>query len=292
MLHFFYYLRQDFAEANDNLAKKEIMTSKFIKCLWLLKTIKNGPITYEEINERWENSSLNYSGDIMPKRSFHNHLTAIQEMFDIVVTCDRKDGYRYSVEMSTTQDKETVNLLSNLFLKLPGSTNELLRKKICDMDLSVIYPQLFDKIVDSIEYHSVVSLRLSRPGFDEMYRKAFPETSPNNHTLKRYRIDYFAPIGLVKLNNHWYLIGRNKNQLIHIYDANKIIELDFIGTNVEFNDEDFNVEEFTLNYKSDLDKTFEKCFNDDYDEDDEASFIMDLNSIHADMDFQNKLYEL
>ena len=56
----------------------------FNRYVWLVDTIyRAGSISFEEINEQWERSSLNYTGEELPLKTFHNHKNAIQQMFDI-----------------------------------------------------------------------------------------------------------------------------------------------------------------------------------------------------------------
>ncbi|MDE6783163.1 MAG: WYL domain-containing protein, partial [Paramuribaculum sp.] len=48
------------------------------KYIWLINTILDaGKITFREISEKWDNSSLNYKGTELSKRTFHNHRQAI-----------------------------------------------------------------------------------------------------------------------------------------------------------------------------------------------------------------------
>ena len=71
----------------------------FNRYVWLVDTIyRAGQITFEEINERWQRSSLNETGEELPLKTFHNHKNAIQQMFDINIECNRKGGYLYYIE--------------------------------------------------------------------------------------------------------------------------------------------------------------------------------------------------
>ena len=66
--------------------------------IWLIDTIRSADgITFEEINSRWLRSSLNEDGKVLPKRTFHDHIDAILDEFDIEIACDRNDGYRYRI---------------------------------------------------------------------------------------------------------------------------------------------------------------------------------------------------
>lgn len=82
----------------------------FRRYVWLIDTIvRNKQITYEEINEEWiRKTSLNPDGDDIPMRTFHNHINAIQEMFDINIVCDRRNGYVYSVEDNLPEQRNSI----------------------------------------------------------------------------------------------------------------------------------------------------------------------------------------
>lgn len=61
--------------------------------LWLIDTLKrNGEMTFEEISDKWDSSSVNYSGVALSKRTFYNHCQAIARHFGIDIECRRGRG--------------------------------------------------------------------------------------------------------------------------------------------------------------------------------------------------------
>lgn len=61
--------------------------------LWLIDTLKrNGELTFEEISDKWENSSVNDNGSVLTKRTFYNHCQAIARHFGIDIECRRGRG--------------------------------------------------------------------------------------------------------------------------------------------------------------------------------------------------------
>jgi len=93
------------------------MTSKtFGRYIWLLNTlIQFKKISFEEINNRWQDSVLS-DGKPMPIRTFHMHKDAIEEMFDINIECDSADGYRYYIEdMESLKNDRNRQWLINSF---------------------------------------------------------------------------------------------------------------------------------------------------------------------------------
>ena len=111
---------------NRKKTKKDNAALLFRRYLWLLETIyRKGNVTFEEINDEWlRNSSLNPERDDIPLRTFHSHRSAVQEMFDINITCDRKNGYVYHIEDELT-DKG--NKMRNWMLN-SLSVNSLIRE--------------------------------------------------------------------------------------------------------------------------------------------------------------------
>jgi len=66
--------------------------------IWLVDTIyRAGKITLKDINRRWTQSEMS-GGEEIPRRTFHNHRDAIEELFDINIDCDRQDGCSYYID--------------------------------------------------------------------------------------------------------------------------------------------------------------------------------------------------
>ena len=86
------------------------MTAQLIKReIWLADIIyRSEGISLAEINRKWLQSSLNYNRKDLPIRTFHKHKKKIEELFDIVVSCDIKDTYKYYIEDSIDMHEEGV----------------------------------------------------------------------------------------------------------------------------------------------------------------------------------------
>jgi hypothetical protein len=77
----------------------------FNRYIWLVDTIyRTGKITFEEINDRWLRNEMS-EGKELPLRTFHNHRIAIEELFDINIECDKRNGYVYSIENEEDMEK-------------------------------------------------------------------------------------------------------------------------------------------------------------------------------------------
>lgn len=67
------------------------------KYLWLTDTIyRSDGITFEQINDRWLKSDLS-EGVELPKRTFHKWKAAAEDLFGLIIDCERKNGYRFFI---------------------------------------------------------------------------------------------------------------------------------------------------------------------------------------------------
>ena len=52
--------------------------------VWLMDILRRHKrLTFEEINELWQESGLSY-GEELPLKTFHNHKKAIKDIFDVL----------------------------------------------------------------------------------------------------------------------------------------------------------------------------------------------------------------
>lgn len=107
----------------------------FKRYVWLLDLISQGGKTYEDIDRAWRNNyRLNNNKGYLPKRTLHNHISAIKDMFEIEIECRKQGGYKYvlkgSLDGALSETQETLlaqlrlsnlqmNISSHPFLVLP-----------------------------------------------------------------------------------------------------------------------------------------------------------------------------
>ena len=87
----------------------------FKKYIWLVDIVhRHGPLTFAEINRRWQRSFL-CNGSNIALRTFHNHRAAVENLFNIRIACDEKTN-RYYIERGDELGKNNVaNWLLNSF---------------------------------------------------------------------------------------------------------------------------------------------------------------------------------
>lgn len=101
----------------------------FKKYIWLVDTIyQYGPISFAEINRRWQDSSL-ANGSNIALRTFHNHREAVEELFHIRIVCDDRTN-RYYIENSDDIGSDMLTnwllnsfSISNLLQEMRGSNS-------------------------------------------------------------------------------------------------------------------------------------------------------------------------
>ena len=73
------------------------MNNIYNRYIWLLHTVyQERKVTFERLCEIWKHHFL-YNGKPLSLRTFHHHRKMIEENFDIVIACNRKD-YTYYIQ--------------------------------------------------------------------------------------------------------------------------------------------------------------------------------------------------
>lgn len=85
------------------------MISKiFNRYIWLLNTLlQYKQLSFEEINALWRESCLG-DGAQLPLRTFHQHKSAVEELFGIEIKCNPSNGYRYYISSPDTLKNDSI----------------------------------------------------------------------------------------------------------------------------------------------------------------------------------------
>ena len=179
----------------------------FHRYVWLVDTIyRKVKISYEEISDLWSRSSLNEKGDELPLRTFHNHKLAIEEMFDINITCDTRAGYLYSIENRDDMKKAGVRtwLLNTFAVNRLINESHKLKNRI-----------LFEQIPSGQRYLTPI-IEAMRDGLMlEMTYQSFWRDAPRTFDIEPYCIKIFK--------QRWYVVAKSIG-----YDTPRIYSLDRI----------------------------------------------------------------
>ena len=256
------------------------MTEKFKKCLWLLRTIFSHPMSYDEINEKWKRSELNIDGYSLPKKSFHNHLQSLQELFGIDIICDRRNGYKYSISVDQINDQLTLDILHKLFLRFAFIGDDSMKYKIMDWDYSLSIPDFYYEVMDAISTHSIT--KITQYNNFEVVQKEYPDLFDYSKLSKYKTKENYIPLGMIKVADEWYVIGKNafSGNYIIIRLTN-VISVSVTGHAEDKFDDTFSVKQFVEQFEYSVEYLL-------LVDDDSALFDCSLNSSNYRKELQEK----
>ncbi len=182
----------------------------FNRYVWLVDTIyRAGRITFEEINERWQRSSLNETGEELPLKTFHNHKNAIQQMFDINIECNRKDGYLYYIEHAEDMERGGVRtwLLNTFAVNHLINESHHLKRRI-----------LFEEIPSGQRFLTQIIEAMRDNRTLEMSYQSFWNDTPRTFEVAPYCVKVF--------HQRWYVVAcSTSDDRLRIYALDRIREL-------------------------------------------------------------------
>ena len=205
-------------------------------------------MSYDEINEKWKRSELNNDGSSLPKKSFHNHLQSLQELFGIDIICDRRNKYKYSIEIDQINNQLSLDILHKLIMRFSFIEDESMKCRIMDLDHSLSIPKCFYEVVDAINTHSIIEI-IQYNNFIEV-QKEYPNLMDYSKLSLYKTKKNYIPLGMIKADDEWFVIGKdalNGNIIIvRLINATSVSVTGNAGDNY---DEFFSVEQFVDQYE-------------------------------------------
>jgi hypothetical protein len=165
--------------------------------IWILTQLYQHPegVTYKEFKERWENCSLNTRGTGLPKRTFADCIKAIEEAFDIDISNDARNGYRYKIVQRDWIQKDRIKdwLLSSFAVNTILNDSRGLKER-------VVYEE-----IPSGNRHLLQTLEAMRDNrvLRIIYQDYFDE-EPREVLLEPYLVRVFK--------KRWYVVGPMENE--------------------------------------------------------------------------------
>lgn len=191
-------------------SSKSNAATLFNRYVWLVDTIyRAGRITFEEINERWQRSSLNETGEELPLKTFHNHKNAIQQMFDINIECNRRGGYLYYIEHAEDMEQGGVRtwLLNTFAVNHLINESHHLKRRI-----------LFEEIPSGQRFLTQIIEAMRDSLTLEMTYQSFWNGTPRTFEVAPYCIKVFR--------QRWYVVAcSTSDDRLRIYALDRIREL-------------------------------------------------------------------
>lgn len=189
-------------------SSKESTSHLFNRYVWLVNIIyRSGKITFEEICNKWTRSVLNQLGEEFPLRTFHNHRKAIEQMFDINIECDKRNGYSYFIENSEDMKRGGVRswLLNTFAINNLINESHKLKHRI-----------LFEQI-PSGQHYLVPIIEAMREGRTiEITYQSFWRDEPSTFEVEPWCVKVFK--------QRWYLVAKSV-----AYDHPRIYSLDRVS---------------------------------------------------------------
>lgn len=174
--------------------------------IWLIDTIRRyGRITLEEINRQWLRSTLS-DGKPLPKRTFHHYRNDAEQMFGVIIACDRST-YEYYLQ-------ETPQSELHQWLVDSTALTDTLR------DTSDIAGRVVLENVPSAREHLATIIDAMRQNHCIQFAyKSYTRSQRNQGVvIEPYFVKIFKQL--------WYVIGHNvKDGMIKTYALDRMSDL-------------------------------------------------------------------
>lgn len=164
--------------------------------IWILSKLYENPkgLTYKEFAYEWGRTELNSLKTPLPKRTFADCLRAIEEAFDIQISSDARNGYRYRIVNREWLEKDNVKdwLLSAFAVNGLLQDSKGLRDRV-----------MYEEIPSGNEYLLKILGAMKKDNVIRISYQDFYHTAPHEIDLEPYCVRVFR--------QRWYVIGVMRN---------------------------------------------------------------------------------
>lgn len=199
------------------------LIGKYIFLVQLFVEAGERGLSWKEVSRRWESRY----GEAYPRRSFLNHRAAVEEVFGLVIVCDRSTNlYKIDSAESAVDKRAAVDYLINTFTvnSLLTLGQERLRGRVSVEDvpsgqkyLTVLMQAMLEGEVLRIEYRKYLSKQA------------------DVRTVRPYALREFA--------KRWYLVGYSEEAaMLRVYALDRLLAVERTGATFKM-PAGFNVEE-------------------------------------------------
>ena len=178
------------------------------KYVWLVETLYHAKkITLKEINRRWLDTDLSEGLEI-PRRTFHTWKNAVEDMFGLVIMCDKSDGDRYYIENREVLEDDG---LQHWLLSTMSVNNTLLENKALSDRI------LLENIPSGQEFLATVMEAMKKGKVLEITYKSYWREHESTFQVAPYCVKLFR--------QRWYLVGNSVYEdKIRIYSLDRVLE--------------------------------------------------------------------
>ena len=202
----------------------------FKEFIWLLNTIhQTGKISFADINKKWSRTEMS-GGVEISRTTFNRHKDAIEDIFGVIIDCDKKDGFKYYIANKSVLDEDTIQnwMLSSITVHTAVQEGVSLQKRILLENIPSGYKYL-QSILGAMKTNNCIAFTYQK--YNDAEAKMYPEAEP--YCLKLYR-------------QRWYMLTKVKRQF-RIYSLDRIKHLEVLAQTFQL-DKDFDAEEFFHDY--------------------------------------------
>ncbi len=164
---------------------------KMRSCIWLINLLqKKKELSLKEINGYWLNEKDLSRGITLSRQSFNDYLHFILDIFGIVISCRRKGGYKYYIEVDGQDFADW--LLSSFSLGQLANEAQEVRNRVL-LEAAPRGMDYFSLIVDALHNHCC--LRATYHKFDN---------EPYTCHLRPYALKMF--------DGRWYILAEKDEE--------------------------------------------------------------------------------
>lgn len=172
-----------------------MISKTYLRYIWLIDTIKKSkfPLTYDHIVKIWETSPYASMGGL-PIRTFHEHRKGIEEMFGVIIACEKSTFCTYYIKNPEVLEQNTYAqlLLRKYSVPQDFTTFNMMRDRILleEIPHGTYY---IDSIVESMRTNTELVI-------DYQHYEGKRET----FTIQPYCLKVY--------NRRWYVLGYIKEK--------------------------------------------------------------------------------
>jgi len=200
--------------------------TKFKEYIWLVNTIYHAKaISLAEINKRWLLTDMSDGIDIS-RTTFYRHKCAIEDIFGIIIECDKKNGNRYYISNDHVLDEDTVQnwMLSTLSVGNIVEESQSLHERIL-LEHIPSGGELLRQIIKAMKENRAVMIT---------YRR-YTAVASTTFSVEAYCVKLFR--------QRWYMVGKLSNGYLATFSLDRIESLDILTKKFKM-DKDFDAKDF------------------------------------------------
>ena len=202
----------------------------FKEYIWLLNTIQQaGRISFAEINEKWLRTEMSGGVDIS-RTTFNRHKDAIEDIFGIIIDCDKKDGFKYYIANKSVLREDTIQnwMLSSITVHTAVQEGVSLQKRILLENIPSGYKYL-KSILEAMKANVCICFTYQK--YNDAEVKTYSDAEP--YCLKLYK-------------QRWYMLTKVKQQF-RTFSLDRIKSLELSEQSFQL-EKDFDAKEFFHDY--------------------------------------------